>query len=122
MEKYRNTPTERQGKAGLIRFASKKEAGRYDALLLLEQAGEIRSLKLQPEYTLQAAYTTPEGERVRAIRYLADFSYWRRVKDGPDTRWELVVEDVKSRGTRTPAYLLKRKLLLEKHEISVTEV
>lgn len=115
MSKYNSRKTEVSG----ITFDSKKEAGRYQELLLLAQAGEIKDLKLQPEFTLQEAFTTPQGERVRAVKYRADFSYSRRVKEGVDTRWERVVEDVK--GVRTKEYQLKRKLMLAKG-VKVVEV
>lgn len=115
MAKYGNKKTVRNG----ITFDSQKEAARYDALMLLLAAGEIRDLKLQPEFTLQEAFTTPDGERVRAVRYRADFSYRRRVKEGADTRWERVVEDVK--GFRTKDYELKRKLMLGMG-VTVTEL
>ena len=108
--KYKNEPVYR----GKIRFASKKEARRYDELMLLLRAGKIEKLKLQPQFVLQEAYTTPEGERIRAITYLADFSYERGGK--------LVVEDVKSRGTATDKYRIKRKLLQERYGITVVEV
>ena len=106
MAKYGNRKTVRNG----ITFDSQKEAARYDALMLLLSAGEIKDLRLQPEFTLQEAFTTPDGERVRAVRYRADFLYKRRVREGVDTRWERVVEDVK--GFRTKDYELKRKLML----------
>lgn len=115
MSKYNSRKTVVNG----ITFDSKKEAGRYQELLLLEQAGEIRGLKLQPEFTLQEAFTTPQGERVRAVKYRADFSYSRPIKEGADTRWEQVVEDVK--GVRTKEYQLKRKLLLARG-VQVVEV
>ena len=86
------------------------------------RAGEIRKLKLQAEYTLQEAYTTPEGERVQAIRYRADFAYERNA--GHDTYgyeyWVPVVEDVK--GVKTDVYLLKKKLFREKQGYDITEV
>ena len=77
-------------------------------------AGEIAELKLQPQFTLQESYVTTEGERIRAIRYVADFSYWQR--------GEPVVEDVKSRATATAQYKLKKKLMQERFGISVMEV
>ena len=97
------------------RFDSQKEAGRYDQLILRQQAGEIRDLRLQVDFTLQEAYTDQEGRRIRAIRYRADFTY--RERDG-----RLVVEDVKSRPTRTREYLIKRKLMKERRGIDITEV
>lgn len=106
MSKYKSRKTIVNG----IPFDSKKEAGRFGELILLSKSGEIKDLKLQPEFTIQEAFKTPEGEAVRAIKYRADFSYLRRVKEGPDTRWERVVEDVK--GYRTKDYEIKRKLML----------
>lgn len=61
--KYKAQKTKR----GKLTFDSKKEAERYDALMLLQNAGEIRGLKLQVRYCLQEAYTTVEGERVKSI-------------------------------------------------------
>ena len=67
--KYRNNPTERVTSSGaVIRFDSQKEARRYDHLILRQQAGEIRDLRLQVDFTLQEAYTDQEGRRIRAIR------------------------------------------------------
>ena len=114
--KYRNNPTERVTPSGaVLRFDSQKEARRYDHLILRQQAGEIRDLRLQVDFTLQEAYTDQEGRRIRAIRYRADFTY--RERDG-----RLVVEDVKSRPTRTREYLIKRKLMKDRHGIEITEV
>ena len=114
--KYRNNPTERVTPSGaVLRFDSQKEARRYDHLILRQQAGEIRDLRLQVDFTLQEAYTDQEGRRIRAIRYRADFTYKER--DG-----RLVVEDVKSWPTRTREYLIKRKLMKDRHGIEITEV
>lgn len=118
--KYRNEPTVSHG----ITFDSKKEARRYEELLLMLKAGTIRRLKLQVDFTLQEAYTTPEGERVQAMRYRADFAYERPTR--PDAAgvvyWIPVVEDVKSKATATDKYKLKKKLMLEKFNITVKEV
>ena len=116
--KYHNVPDNRTAPGGKhIRFDSKKEAARYDELILLLKAKRIKNLKLQPEYTLQEAFTTPEGERIKAIRYKADFSYEKFVSGEIVT----IVEDVKSEGTKTQQYLLKRKLMQDKG-IKITEV
>lgn len=123
--KYNNTPATRKGTQGReIRFDSTKEARRFDQLLLLLRAGEIRDLKLQPEYTLVEAYTTPDGVRVRPMRYRADFSYFRADKPGTSSAagWRLVVEDVKSHATKTREYRLKKKLLMERFKVEITEV
>ncbi|SBV93243.1 conserved hypothetical protein [uncultured Eubacteriales bacterium] len=105
MSKYGNRKTAVNG----ITFDSAKEAGRYQELMLLLRAGEIEDLRLQPEYTIQEAFKTPDGTSVRALRYRADFSYRLLVREGPDTRRETVVEDIK--GFRTKEYEIKKKLL-----------
>ena len=131
--KYHNKPTERVTASGaVLHFDSQKEARRYDHLIALEQAGKIRDLRLQVDFTLQEAYTDTEGRRVRAIRYKADFVYMRQdvvaaayvdgKKVGEKIAWTKVVEDVKSRPTRTKEYLLKRKMLKDKLGIDITEV
>lgn len=117
MAKYHNQKTVVNG----ISFDSRKEAERYAVLRLMLRAGRIRDLRLQPEFTLVEAYTTPEGEKVKAMKYRADFSYERPT--APDANgnvyWLREVEDVK--GVKTKEYLLKRKLMLDKYGISVKE-
>lgn len=125
--KYHNKPTERVTASGaVLRFDSQKEARRYDELAALERAGKIRDLRMQVDFTLQEAYTDSEGQRVRAIRYRADFTY-RKIRDDPweeydGSFWTLVVEDVKSRATRTKEYAMKRKLMKERFNIDIQEV
>ena len=165
--KYHNVKTTRQVGDNVIHFDSQKEARRFDELVLLERAGKIRELKLQVDFTLQEAYTNAEtGNRVRAIRYKADFTYLERVRDdfgveateavpvttprspavpapltqgsllqplrrsafsderecGNNCTWRLVVEDVKTAGTKTRVYEIKKKLMLEKFGIAIREV
>lgn len=117
MNKYRNRKTVRNG----ISFDSQKEADRYDELMLMQCSGAIKDLKLQPEFTLQEAFKTPEGETVRAIRYRADFSYQRPTE--PDCSgkvyWIPVVEDVK--GYKTKEYEIKNKLM-KNHGVYIKEI
>lgn len=130
--KYHNTPTERVTASGaVLHFDSQKEARRYDVLTARLQAGQIRDLRLQVEFTLQEAYTDTEGCRVRAIRYKADFTYYRPPENGSHaaywadqtgTPWVLVVKDVKSRATKTQKYAIKKKLLKERFGLDITEV
>ena len=133
--KYHNSPTERVTPSGaVLHFDSQKEARRYDHLAALEQAGQIRDLRLQVDFTLQEAYTDTEGRRVRAIRYRADFTYRRKpcwptqpmdpgeFADKMEWDWPLVVEDVKSRATKTKTYAMKRKLMKERFNIDIQEV
>lgn len=88
-----------------IKFDSRKEARRYKELKLLERAGEIKNLQLQPRFTLQESFKY-QGKTERKISYVADFMYLD--KDG-----QVVVEDTK--GYRTQTYKLKRKLFLKKY-------
>ena len=125
--KYHNKPTERVTPSGaVLRFDSQKEARRYDELAALERAGQIRELRMQVDFTLQEAYTDGEGRRVRAIRYRADFTY-RKPRDDPweeydGSFWKLVVEDVKSRATKTKQYIMKQKMMKERLNIDIQEV
>jgi hypothetical protein len=91
--KYRNQPTEIDG----VRFASKKEARRYQDLKLLERAGEIANLVRQPRYPL-----TVNGLHV--CTYVADAQY-DEVKSG-----RTVTEDVKGGSVRTKDFIIKAKL------------
>lgn len=131
-QKYHNIHAERVTASGsLIRFDSQKEARRYDHLILRQQSGQIRDLRLQVDFTLQEAYTDAEGRRVRAIRYKADFTYYRPPDVGSHAAywaeqsqmpWVLVVEDVKSKGTRTKEYSIKRKMMKERRGLDISEV
>lgn len=108
--KYRAVPTMLDG----IRFASKAEAARYAELRLLEKAGEIKELTLQPRYELLA--WPSHGERTRTVvgHYVADFRY----RQGP--RGILVIEDVK--GMRTALYRWKKRHFEAQYGLSITEI
>lgn len=114
--KYHNIKTE----VNKIKFDSKKEARRYQELLSLQELGLIEDLRLQVNFTLQEAFTKPNGERVRAIVYKADFTYKKRDENGGYTLY--IVEDVKSKATKTRTYEIKKKLMREKFRIEVQEV
>ena len=100
MNKYNAKKTEVNG----ITFASKGEAKRYNHLLLLEEAKAISDLQLQPKFLLQDKFIC-NGEKVRAINYIADFSY---IENGKQ-----IVEDFK--GVETEVFKLKKKLFLFKY-------
>ena len=130
--KYHNTPTERVTASGaVLHFDSQKEARRFDALAARQTAGQIRDLRLQVDFTLQEAFTDTNGKRVRAIRYKADFTYWERDAEEeskaaaagwPCDSWRYVVEDVKSKATRTAKYAMKKKMLKDRFGYDITEV
>ncbi len=83
-----------------IRFHSQREAARYLDLRLMEKAGEIRELELQPKFPLYVC-RRQNGELVQFAVYVADFRY-REGRDGV-----LIVEDVK--GVTTQAFAIKRR-------------
>lgn len=104
--KYHAKPTTVDG----IRFASMAEAKRYGELKLLEKAGVIEGLELQPKFALRTLLTTGTfqgagramaGEYPLIGHYIADFRYFRQFPAG----W--VVEDVK--GFDVPLGRWKRK-------------
>lgn len=114
-----------------IEFDSRKEARRYNELLLLERAGAIQDLRRQVSFELIPAqyedvYTgeyykrgsrmgEPKMKHVcveKAVTYYADFVYL----EGGET----VVEDTK--GFKTPEYILKRKLMRHLLGIRIKEL
>ncbi len=96
-----------------IRFQSKAEAHRYQELRLLEKAGHIKGLELQPSFPIHVAHHRG-GELTQVCVYKADFRY----REGP--RGLLKVEDVK--GVCTPVYKLKKKMVEAQYGIQITEI
>ena len=101
MSKYRAVRTTVDG----ITFASKAEARRYQELRMLERAGKIAHLRLQPRYDLHV-----NGQKIGT--YVGDFEY--HACD------EIVTEDVK--GMLTPMYRWKKKHLKAEWGIEIQEV
>lgn len=111
MSKYNSKKTVVDGQ----KFDSKKEARRYQELLLLEKAGEIKNLSRQVKFVLIPSQRDENGKVVeRECSYKADFTY--EEEGGIKT----VVEDVK--GYRTKEYIIKRKLMLYQFGIRIREV
>lgn len=108
--KYRSTKTEACG----IVFDSRREANRYTELKMLEETGEISDIRRQVKYELIPKQIGDDGRVIeRACDYKADFVYTTRDE-------QTVVEDTK--GIRTTAYVIKRKLMLYKYGIRIHEV
>ena len=79
------------------------------------EANLIKELKLQHHFTLQEAFKTIDGESVRKMEYVADFTYI-------DQQGDFIIEDVKSEATRKDkVYRLKKKLMAQKG-YTITEV
>lgn len=98
----------RRNKFGAVRvenvhgkFDSRKEAGRYAQLVEMEQRGVISDLQKHPRFELKA--WSPTGP-VTIGHYTADAQY----RPGDE---RMVVEDTKSKITKTKAdYRLRKKL------------
>ena len=88
-------------------FDSQREARRYKELKLMERAGVIKDLELQPKFELLPTIRT-ETETLYKVSYYADFRYTDTKTGG------VVVEDVK--GYKTKTYILKKKMLLHKYQ------
>lgn len=114
--KYHAKKDYRKANGETVKFDSRKEARRYDELRLLERAHQISDLQRQVKFVLIPAQRDPKGKLIeRQCYYVADFTY-------KDSSGRLVVEDTKSEATRTPVYVLKRKLMLWVHGIRVREI
>ncbi len=88
-----------------IWFASKAESRRYSQLKLMEKAGKIAELTLQPRFPIVV-----KGKACGL--YVADFEYYENE--------ERVIEDCK--GFRTPVYQLKKRIVEALYGITITEV
>ncbi len=106
--KYRNKKIVIDGE----KFDSERESERWQDLLILQHIGEIKDLRRQVKFELQPSYKK-NGKTIRAITYIADFTYLLNGK--------LIVED--SKGYRTEVYKLKKKLFEYKYpDLEIKEV
>ena len=105
--KFGSKKVERDGH----KFDSKKEAGRYTELKILQRAGMISELRLQVPFLLIPSQYENGRCIERECKYIADFTYR---EDG-----EFIVEDAK--GMKTDVYRIKKKLLLWKYGIRIRE-
>jgi len=87
-----------------VRFASKREAQRWQELCQLQAAGRIADLRRQVRFVFPIKTDTG-----RNVAYIADFTY---TQDG-----RFVVED--SKGFETDVSRLKRALMRYFHHIDV---
>lgn len=106
MSKYNN----RKIRVGGELFDSKREYNRWCELRLLERSGIICNLQRQVKFRLIDSQKTPERTE-RPCDYIADFVYYEN--------GNRIVEDCK--GMRTDVYKIKRKLMLERYNISIKE-
>jgi uncharacterized protein DUF1064 len=99
-----------------LRFMSQREARRYGELRVLERAGVIRDLELQPEFVLYAAAVDAAGflAGLQPVgSYFGDFRY-------RDAAGAVIVEDAK--GMKTPLYQFKRRMVEVQYGIVIHEV
>ena len=92
------------------RFASRAEGRRYLELRMLVLAGQASDLECQPVFPIHAL----DGSKVAVYR--ADFRYYDRQAK------RAIVEDVKSKPTRTATYVLKRKLVEAEYGVEIREL
>jgi hypothetical protein len=104
--KYRNVPTEY---AGLF-FGSKKEARRAQELILMAQAGLITDLVLDKRWLRYDLIVN--GQTIGT--YEADSRYCEQGR--------MVVEDVKSKPTKTREYRRNKKWMKALYGIDIQEV
>ncbi|MBD5414876.1 MAG: DUF1064 domain-containing protein [Bacteroides sp.] len=105
-------------------YDSGREYRRAGQLKLMLQAGLISDLREQVAFELIPAQyalcgTDLKGKPVRKLlehscRYIADFVYV------DNATGQTIVEDTK--GYRTPEYIIKRKLMLYMHGITIKEI
>ncbi|MDF2510441.1 MAG: Phage protein [Herbinix sp.] len=98
--KYKNVKVNIDG----FKFDSKAESERYQELKLLNKAGLITNLTLQPKFELQSKFRH-NTKAISAICYIADFSYIDKECE------KVIVEDVK--GVETDVFKIKRKMFLK---------
>ena len=79
------------------------ESNRLEQLKILQRAGAIKKQQ-------------GENRNERAVKYIADFVYDEQQADGS---YKHIVEDCK--GRKTKDYIIKRKLMLYIHGISIKE-
>ena len=107
MNKYGNKKAVRNG----ITFDSQKEAARYDQLMLRLCAGEIRDLKLQPEFTLQERSRHRWASVFGPSSTGPTFSYERPTEPDCTGAVHWLACGGRCEGFRTKEYELKKKLM-----------
>lgn len=109
-------PTTKRSKYGAKKsggYDSRKEHRRANELKLMQRAGLISNLREQVKYVLIPTQRDTGGKLLeKECSYYADFVY--------DRNGVTVVEDTK--GVRTQEYIIKRKLMLHVHGISIVEL
>lgn len=96
-------------------YDSRSEANRACELRMLERRGFIRNLREQVPFVL-IDKQSGEYRKERPLIYKADFVYEQMQGDGS---FKQIVED--NKGHRTKDYIIKRKLMLYIHGISIYE-
>jgi hypothetical protein len=102
-----------------LRFDSKREAARYVELKVLLACDLISQLEIQPAYPLivsELYHQGPPSVFHTVGKYFADFRYL------DNATGEIVVEDVKSKPTRTAVYRLKKRIVEAQHGVTIREI
>ena len=89
-----------------IKFQSRLEGRRYVQLKLMEQAGLIKDLELQPKFLIQDTVCDPyTHKKLFPIHYIGDFLY--------NAEGQKICEDTK--GFFTPVARIKLKLVVPRY-------
>ena len=102
-----------------ILFDSQREAARYQELKLLVVAGLITDLEIHPGFPLQVMALHEPGPpwTIHTVgMFHADFRYRNLRTDN------VIVEDVKSKPTKTEAYQLRKKIVEAVHGVTIVEI
>lgn len=140
--KVARMPQKRRSKYGAVKttvdgvvFDSAAEARRYRVLKLMEKAGEIHALALQPRYALGVVPgdgVFKKGDRLHVYgdlgsisaiaigEYRGDFVYCVCKRGGQCRLTQRVVEDVK--GFKTALYRWKKKHVEAQYGIQILEI
>ena len=103
--RIQRAPAEQRTADGIV-FASKWEMNCY--LVLRDAFGPDR-LRLQPVFVLQEGFVGPDGKKVRAIHYVADFLV--------DERWVL-----DAKGMLTERFRLNEKMFMHRYGVPVEKL
>lgn len=100
------------------RFPSEKERDRYLMLKLLQRAGEISDLKIQPRFPLhidgKPVFLYPKVKGARQVCWFADFQY---IEKTPSGTYRTIVEDTK--GAWTDVARLKVALVACLYDVDI---
>lgn len=104
ISKTKNKYNAKKAEVDGIMFDSQKEARKYAELKLLQRAGGVTEIELQPKFNLLQGFKY-RGKKIQGVTYTADFLVSYR-----DGRKQII----ETKGYKTRDYILRKKMLLLK--------